>query len=64
MVGANTALNYKLYCLPDNSVNISLQVRLLVTALAYGLLLVGRLYSLGKNIYTPIISQLITCLRL
>jgi len=56
MVGANIVLNYKLYCLPNNNVNINLQVRLLVTVLTYSLLLMGRLYSLGKNIYTPITS--------
>jgi len=57
-------LNYKLYCLPNNSVSISLQAGLLVIALVYGFLLVGRLYNLRKNIYILIISQLITYLRL
>ena len=56
MAGASTVLNYKLYCLPNNSVSISLQAGLLATALVYSLLLVGRLYNLGKNIYTPITS--------
>jgi len=58
------ALNYKLYYLPNNNINISLQVRLLVIVLTYSLLLIERLYSLGKNMYTLIISQLITYLKL
>jgi len=56
MAGASTVLNYKLYCLPNNNVNISLQARSLAIMLTYNLSLIRRLYNLGKNMYTPITS--------
>jgi len=56
MAEASIVLNYKLYYLPDNNISISLQAGSLIITLAYSLLLVGRLYSLGKNMYIPITS--------